>query len=389
MIRVLFVAPELAPWKKGGVSNAIQKLANAMADSDEVKLTLLGTVARGCRPSPPDYNERIEFILIEKPEVPEPLYHIRLQTRYRSAVKSWLRDNPDGLIHFHILPGARALLAAAAALQARARVVLTVYDLAPLEARYHDQPLGHRAHWWLARLLLGRFRQLVVNSQYISDEVRRFAPRAAITVIPNGITLRDWEMNAPPPVAEGSPHLLYWGQLWEKKGVGILLEAFALLREKGLRDARLSIAGEGEQTDRLRRLAGDLSLNGSVKFLGAVDHQVLRELVHSCDVAVFPSVYEGFGIAILEAMCCGRPVVTTALGGPREFISNGVDGVLVAERNPASLADSLEQLARQPDLARRIGEKARDKALKFEWRYVAPRYVDLYRSIAHGSHPRD
>jgi hypothetical protein len=109
---VLMVAPELALWKTGGVANLVKKLANALTATGRARPTVLGTARKVCRPAPPHYHSSIEFELIEKPEVSEPFCHSLLQLRYRAALREWVHPNPRGIVHFGILPGARALLAA-------------------------------------------------------------------------------------------------------------------------------------------------------------------------------------------------------------------------------------------------------------------------------------
>jgi 1,4-alpha-glucan branching enzyme len=230
--------------------------------------------------------------------------------------------------------------------------------------------------------VLGRFPLLVANSHFIAKEAQKAYPTAEIMVIPNGICPEDWDPQEPSLGLEGSPRFLYWGMLWRKKGVDILLKAFALLRQRGLPDSRLYIVGEGEEEEALKGLCRKLALDHAVEFLGRVEHARLRSLVHASDIAVFPSVYEGFGIAILEAMVCGKVTVTTARGGPWEFISDGKDGILVGEWDAASLAGALERIAGSKALSQAIGKNARETALRFTWQAVAPSYIDLYARLS-------
>lgn len=381
MIALLFVAAELAPWNTGGISNVVQKLGNALAVESGVKLTILGTVPLKPHSPPVGYHPAIEFICVEKPGTAEPLRHLQLQTGYRTAVSAWTRANPTGIVHFHILPGARAFLAAAEALHNPNTVVLTHHDWQPFEIPYYPHRWAHRLHWWLSRVLLPRFPYLVANSRYIADAVHSLYPAANLRLIPNGISLQEWPTSNSPRSLAGTPSIFHWGALWEKKGVDILLTAFAILRSHGLLDGRLYIAGEGPDAAKLRRMASSLGISEFVSFLGRVDDAALRNLVHGCDIAVFPAVYEGFGIAIMEAMACGKAVVTTAQGGPHDFISHGEDGFLVPERNASCLAKSLEELARQPDLIKRMGQRARRKAQQYDWSRLAPRYTELYKHL--------
>jgi glycosyltransferase involved in cell wall biosynthesis len=381
MISLLFVAAELAPWNTNGISNVVQKLGNALAVESGVKLTILGTVPRRTNSPPVGYHPAIEFICVEKPGTVEPLRHLQLQTGYRTAVSAWIRANPTGIVHFHILPGARGFLAAAKALHRPDTVVLTHYDWAPFEIPYYHHRWAHSMNWWLIRVLLPRFPYLVANSRYIADAVHSLYPAAKLTLIPNGISLQEWPTNNSPRPLAGTPSIFHWGMLWEKKGVDILLSAFAILRSHGFLDARLYIGGKGPDAAKLRRIASSLGISEFVSFLGKMDDAALRNFVHGCDIAVFPAAYEGFGIAIMEAMACGKAVVTTARGGPHDFISHGEDGVLVPERNARCLAKSLEDLALQPDLIKRMGQRARQKTQQYDWSRLAPQYTELYKQL--------
>jgi glycosyltransferase involved in cell wall biosynthesis len=378
MISVLFVAAELAPWKIGGIATVVRKLGNAIAAEGGVKLTILGTVPRDADALPTGYHKQVDFICVKRPREVEPLYHLQLQMRYRSAISEWVQNNPSGIVHFHILPGARAFLAAHAALKMPGKVVLTHHDWQPFEIPYYQHRWAHRSHWWLSRTLLPRFAHFVANSRYIADAVRATYPNAGVSVIPNGIYTRDWLSKGSAVPLEGYPRILHWGILWEKKGVHLLLSAFARMRANGFPDARLYIVGDGPDSAKLRAAALKLGLGAAVNFLGFVDDPRLRGLLHGCDFAVFPAAYEGFGIAIMEAMAAGKAVVTTALGGPRDFISNGYDGVIAEERTDVSLLRSMTQVAADPQLAARIGDSARQTALRYDWSRIAPQYVELY-----------
>lgn len=376
------MAPELAPWKVGGISNVVQKLANAVAQEDSIALTILGTVPHGGQELAepiPGYHEKIRFLTVAKPSTPEPLYHVQLQIRYRSAITKWIARNPAGVIHFHILPGARTFLGAVSALYSGVPTVLTHYDWPPFEIRHYRARAGHLAHWWLSRPLLSRFPYLVANSRYIESAVRRRYPKANVALIPNGVSWREWQATVAPFPMPRTFRILHWGNLWKKKGVDLLLAAFAELRSH--RDACLYVAGDGPDSNDLEWLAKDLGVGESVHFLGKVDQSQLRSLIEAADVAVFPSVYEGFGIAMMEAMASGKPVVTTALGGPQDFISAGIDGILV-ERSSRAICQALETLAGDALLRRSLGGAARRKAAAYDWSAIAPRYCAAYRRLS-------
>jgi glycosyltransferase involved in cell wall biosynthesis len=106
------------------------------------------------------------------------------------------------------------------------------------------------------------------------------------------------------------------------------------------------------------------------------------------DIFVTPSVSEGLGVAVLEAMAMGRPVVATATGGLPEAVLDGETGLLVPPGEPAALAEALVSLLRDPTRARRMGEAGRERALAhFDSRRIVPRILALYEALVSGGAP--
>lgn len=153
------------------------------------------------------------------------------------------------------------------------------------------------------------------------------------------------------------------GSLKPYKGHRYLIEACRMLVEAGI-DVRCSLAGAGQELDRLTALVDRLDLNDNVRFLGAIDSTEVVELLRSTDVFVLPSTVEpsgkteGIPVALMEAMASGVPVVASDVSGIPELIEDGVSGLLVPEGKPASLAAAIARLVDQPDLARELATAA-------------------------------
>ena len=144
------------------------------------------------------------------------------------------------------------------------------------------------------------------------------------------------------------------------KGIGDLIRAIDLLARRGI-DARLEIAGTGPEDGSLRELVTSLGLADRVSFLGWVEN--VQECMNRWDVYVQPSLAEGFGISVLEAMASGLPVVATRVGGLPEVVLEGETGFLVSPSNPEELADRMSRFAGAPELRDRLGERGRTLAL--------------------------
>ena len=165
-----------------------------------------------------------------------------------------------------------------------------------------------------------------------------------------------------------------------KKGLGVLLQAMdQLQRRHGSVPCRLLIVGDGPARRGLESLSENLGLSSSVVFAGM--RRDVARVLPLLDAFVLPSLYEGFGIAILEAMAAGKPVIATAVGGIPEFVKPGATGILVEPGNAGALADAIETLLADPDRARRLGANARALVQeRHEMSSVVRRHEEVYEA---------
>ena len=167
------------------------------------------------------------------------------------------------------------------------------------------------------------------------------------------------------------PDALFVGALEASKSVDVLLEAWRYVVGR-VPGARLTVAGSGTQQGALLRQVRLASLEGSVRFTGAVGRDEVRRLLDACRLLVLPSRSEGMGRVILEAFARARPVVASRVGGIPELIQEGVTGRLVAPEDPEALAKALVGILEDGEMAADMGREARsavegrDPALNFE-----------------------
>ncbi len=177
------------------------------------------------------------------------------------------------------------------------------------------------------------------------------------------------------------------GSLRWLKGHEHTLVALRALLDGGV-SARLELIGDGPDRQRVLFTIRDLGLTGRVRLLGRQPPEAVRERLRDADAFVLSSVSEGISNAVLEAMACALPVVTTDCGGMTEAVTDGRDGLVVPVRAPAATARALTRLAGDPELRRRLGATARATV---ETRFALPvhveRFCELFRSVAHGSSP--
>lgn len=175
--------------------------------------------------------------------------------------------------------------------------------------------------------------------------------------------------------------LLYVGRLRTRKAVAVLLEAFRRLLDGG-GEAELVVIGGGEQLDELRQRAGALALDDACRFLGPLPRAEVVGWYARADVYCLPSIYEGFPVAILEAMAAGLPVVSTTVSGIPEAVEHGTTGLLVPPEDAAALADALRQLVVDASLRQSMGLAGRRRVMEhFTIDAIAERYLSLWHNL--------
>jgi glycosyltransferase involved in cell wall biosynthesis len=215
-----------------------------------------------------------------------------------------------------------------------------------------DVELARRAPQSVRGILRGA-RLVIAASTALAASARELGA-ARVEVIPSGVDL-------PPEVGEEAspPEILYAGRLSPEKGVEDLVSAAAGMN--------LVVAGDGP----LRRCVPGA--------LGFVPNDELQQLYARAAVVACPSRREGFGVACLEAMAHGRPVVATNVGGLRDLVVEGETGLVVPPGDPPALRTALAQLLADPDLRSALGAAGRRRAReRFSWRAATDATLDAY-----------
>ena len=222
----------------------------------------------------------------------------------------------------------------------RKRLVVTWHEVWSRSYwREYLGPLGVFA-WYIERLAMALPDQIIAASPQTAEALRTaLGPRAAIMAAPNGIDLD--AVQAAYPDAETTDIVLV-GRLMSHKRVDLLLEAVALLHAEGM-PVTCRIVGDGPERDSLESLAHSLNVAHAVSFRHDVGEQKeVYALLKAARVAVFPSAREGFGIAVLEALACGVPVVTTSAPAnlARHLVTQASQGS-VCEPSAAAIAEAV------------------------------------------------
>ncbi|WP_435177284.1 glycosyltransferase family 4 protein [Halorussus sp. AFM4] len=223
-----------------------------------------------------------------------------------------------------------------------------------------------------AREFLSRSYLTVANSRNTARELEETFGYEADGIVTPGVDTTAFAPGREPAFETDRPAVLFVGRMVENKGVYDLLAAVARSDE----DLSLHLVGRG-QTDRVRRRAQRLGIGDSVTLHGVVDHADLPGYYAACDFLCNPSRYESFGMVNLEAMACGRPVVSTDVNGSTEYFTHGETGLRVPPRDPERLAAALDELAASPERRREFGRASRERATEYSWEASAETLRDL------------
>ena len=221
-----------------------------------------------------------------------------------------------------------------------------------------DAELARRVPW-LVRPLVRRARLVLCPSEALVGMARDLGARD-VHVVPAGVELPE-TVGEP----ENPPHVLFVGRLSEEKGILEFLQA--------TRDVPRVVVGDGP----LRERVPDA--------VGFVSRSELERRLERAAVVVCPSRREGFGVVAREAMAFGRPVVATSVGGLLDAVEDGSTGLLVPPRDPAALRSAVERLLADPELRRRLGAAARDRAREsFSWETATAATLGAYGAALEG-----
>ncbi len=243
----------------------------------------------------------------------------------------------------------------------------------------HDRP-----QWQIDQLNreIELANHILIGSSFVKDTfVAEGVPEEKLTVIPYGT---DTTFFQPPFEKQCCPdrfNVLFVGQISQRKGLSYLLRAYERIHGPG---TSLTLVGQLMEND-----GGD-SLRNWRHFLRHVPHVPRTELAvlfQQADVFVFPTLVEGMGLVVIEAMASGLPVITTP-NGPGDIVRDGMDGFIVPPRDVDALVDRLERLRDDPELRFKMAANAKSRSEEFTWeRYRHSAVSEIHQWLGHGNKP--
>jgi glycosyltransferase involved in cell wall biosynthesis len=295
----------------------------------------------------------------------------------------WTRERPDVV---HALRWTSGLAALAAARDLRIPVVQSFDSLGIAERRHGLIPRTAGTERIRLEPAIGRSATAVLagSSDEESDLARLGVPRRSIKVVPCGVDTEEFAPEGPTANRGDRPRLVTVTGLHEHDHDSMATLLRALSRVPG---AELIVAGGPDRADlgsdqtyvRLSALARSLDVSGRVLFAGRVKYHALPPLLRSADLFLSMSEYDPSGMACVEAMACGTPVIASAVGGHVDAVVDGTTGILVAPGRPALLASRIRQLLGHPMLLEAFSLAGADRARsRYSWDRIARETAAVY-----------
>jgi glycogen(starch) synthase len=245
----------------------------------------------------------------------------------------------------------------------------------------------HSIEWWLAY----ESWRIIACSEYMQDEIAGYfyCSSDKIDIIPNGVeTSRFDQLEGQDLGRSRNRYALPFeeivfsvGRVVYEKGLQVLIRAMPIILAQQPA-VKVVIAGKGPELDALRSLAWELGVGEKVLLTGFISDEDRDRLFKVSDCAVFPSLYEPFGIVALEAMAAKCPVVVSEVGGLRDVVQHAETGITIYPDNPESLAWGILHTLQHPEWsAARVENAYRVVREEYNWERIARMTADIYRRI--------
>ncbi len=266
-------------------------------------------------------------------------------------------------------------------------LVVTCHSLEPLRPWKEEQlGSGYSLSTWLERIAIQDADRIIAVSKMMKEDIKHYfdVDENKIEIIHNGINIKKWKYTSSRKTQRkfgiGDNYILFVGRTTKQKGMIHLIGAANYLDQ----NLKIVICTSGADTEEYAREISQAAR--SKKNVLIIDKMLKEEdyieLYSGCRVFVCPSVYEPFGIINLEAMACARPVVGSAIGGIKEVVIPGKTGILVDPANPVKLAEAINYLISNPEIAGVYGKNGRKRVEEhFSWVAIAQKTKQLYVNL--------
>lgn len=240
-------------------------------------------------------------------------------------------------------------------------------------------------HRMVLKFNLSRASRIFSTSHTMAREIRKYTARK-IKVIPFGVNLSAFspKLSSLGFFNEGDLVVGIVKTLEPKYGVEVLVRAFSVVKNKTSNPKlKLLIVGHGAQEMELKQLVDKLGIASVTHFAGWVSVEKIPDYHNAIDISVFPSICdESFGVAVVEASACEKPVIVSRRGGMPEVVAEDVTGLIVPSGDVNALADAIEKLVADPGLRRRLGKQGRARVVElYDWKENLSAMLESYKQV--------
>ena len=338
------------------------RLASALAQHADVLLIIPEGLIE---PHVAKLHSSVQLFSFSHPRLRQPLRQFRAIRKIFRRIREFAPD----VIHYQ---GAHLWFDLALPFLRRYPLVFTIHDFQP----HPGDRLSQTTPLWVEMFARRRADQLIVHSQFLRNLVARNLPGTAerISVIPH------IQIGEEPPLTAGKEEehlILFFGRIWEYKGLEYLIKAEPLITAR-VPDARILIAGQGEDFSRYARMM--VHPDRFIVHNEFISEGRAADYFHRASVVVLPYIEASQSGVIPMAYSAGKPVVATTVGGLPEIVEEGRTGCLVAPRDAAQLADAVTRLLLDAPLRRQMGKNGKSKLeTECSSRVIAQKTLDVYR----------
>lgn len=274
-----------------------------------------------------------------------------------------------------------------------AKLVATIYDLIPIKfPDFFDEKTRRRFNRYFNNVILKADAVIAISNSVKEDILEYFdIPGSKVEVVAPGFDSELYRQIQGKSMIDkikakygiDKKYILFVGTLEERKNLERLIKAYAILPDYLKTDYLLMICGKkGWFFEEIFGAVKELKLEKKVIFTGYVPDEDLSFLMNGAEVFVYPSLYEGFGIPLLEAMACGTPVISSKVSSLPEVVGDA--GILINPNNVEELSDAILRVLSNSELRAQLSEKGLRQASKFSWEKTAMKIVEIYNKV--GSH---
>ena len=349
----------MQPWKiHGGDGNVAYYLTEALMK--KIRLTRF-----------PEFNYRYPTGLVE--------IHKKFLTREFSIVHFNIAPS---IFHYYFttrwFDGNYFLLKYARNLDVK--TILNIHGITLLEHEKSEQGQFVAGRTRIIADASQKVDRVIINAEHMRSKVIVCygVDNEKITVVPNGVDLDMFRMQNNRVPLSGNPAILFVGHICWGKGIDILLDAMAILRNS-LPEAKLHMVGV--ELENFRYAVKEKGLENHVVFHGAVPHSKIPSYYKSATLCVLPSRQEGFPITMLEAMASGTPFVSSDIASFRERLKNGENALLFKSEDVVSLSTTILRLCTDSTLREKIIQGASKTVADYGWDKIAERYISVYQEL--------